>query len=351
MYRISFNINKEKRIVFNNIKMLGINEDGIVYGGMVRDEIIATHYKSLFDEFVKPMDPKPYDRFWDRTFHPESNKRMLIPDDMDIYFKTNDRATAFIERLTSFANTFNGRVCVHNVPRTNSLFYVLGENFAHKIVKIYFKIGRTFSFAGHKIEIKIDVVINTTADDIEPPFSAADFSSNLFLMSKTSLNRYEIRLSKNTGTPLDQMVFLSKRRAEMRIIEDMIQGKIEFIRNIDSINSEYINGSRILKMLSKETVEYQITNLLFREVSVSPCSQNCDICLEMINADASGSFIEILTNKHATNVMHKNCFIGYLTKEIAKRYRNTETGQIECRCTRRNSFNFKESYRFSSVWN
>ncbi len=351
MQCISVNMNKEKRIVLNNIKMIGINEEGIIYGGMVRDEIIATHYKSLFDEFVKPMEPKPYNRFWDKTFHSESNKRLLIPEDIDIYFKTNDCATSFIQKLTSYANNFAGRVLVHDVPRTNSLFYVLGENYEHKIVKMCFRIGRTFLFGGHKIEVKMDIIINTIDNDIEPPFNAADFSSNLFLMAKTSLNRYEIRLSKNTGTPIDQMSYLSKRRAEMRIIENMIHGKIEFIRNIESINAEYINGLRIIKMLLKTDVEYQITNLLFREISVSYCSQNCDICLEMINADTPGSFVEIMTNKHAVNVMHKKCFIGYFTKEVAKKYRSTETGQIECRCTRRNSFNFKESYRFSSLWN
>ena len=48
--RQTINLNKEKRILFNIIKMMVINCDGIVYGGLVRDEIIATHHKSLFDE-------------------------------------------------------------------------------------------------------------------------------------------------------------------------------------------------------------------------------------------------------------------------------------------------------------
>ena len=43
------NLNKETRYAYNMIKMLGINNDGIIYGGMVRDEIIATHHKLLFD--------------------------------------------------------------------------------------------------------------------------------------------------------------------------------------------------------------------------------------------------------------------------------------------------------------
>ena len=103
-------------------------------------------------------------------------------------------------------------------------------------------------------------------------------------------------------------------------------------------------------MLLKENHIYQITNLQFREIERSKCSQDCDICLELINEDTSGSFIEIMTNKRASNVMHKQCFITYFKEEIARRYRSTETGNIECRCTRRNYFNFRESFKFSSLY-
>jgi hypothetical protein len=349
MQRVSINGNKEKRAIFTNIKMIGIDEDGIVYGGMVRDEIIATHYKSLFDEFVKPMTHKPYDKFWNKNFHRESIKRLLIPEDMDIYFKNNEQANAFIRKITAYASEFNGHLNVHNASRTIGLSYVQGNNFAHKIVRIVFRLGRTCTFIGYKIDVKIDMIINLSEQELEPPFNCADFTSNIFVMAKTSPNNYEIRLSKNTGTPLDTMPFVLKRRAEMQIIENMIAGKIEFIRNVESISAECINGMRILKMMLKTSHLYQITNLLFREITIAPCEQKCDICLETINDEMMGSFIEITTNKHACNVMHKSCFISYLTKEIATRNRNA-LGNIECRCTRRNAFNFKESYRFSSLY-
>ena len=350
MQRVSINISKEKRIAYNAIKMAGINEGGLVYGGLVRDEIIAKYNKTLFDDYVKSIDLRRYEKYWDSSFHPESSKRLLIPDDMDIYFKNNDLSDAFIAKIREYASSFNGNVIIHNVVSTAGLFYVLGNNFAHKIVKIVIRSGRTLSFAGHKVELKIDIIINLTDREIEPPFNCADFTSNLFVMAKTSQDHYEIRLSNNTGTSLDEMSFVAKRRVEMKIIEDMIEGKTEFIRNVESINSEYINGSRILKMLSKTLNHFQITNLLFKEVSISPCTQNCDICLEMISVDSPGSFIEILTNKHACNIMHYKCFISYLTKEVTNRYVNPETHHIACRCPRRNYFNFKDSFRYSTLY-
>lgn len=349
MQRVSININRERRVAFNAIKLEGLNQEGLIYGGMVRDEIIAKYNKTLFDDFVKTIETNRYEKYWDSSFHPESSKRLLIPDDMDIYFKNTQQSEIFITKIEEYAKSFNGYVSVYNVATNAGLFYVLGNNFSHKIVKVVFRIGRTLSFIGHRIEIKIDVIVNLADQNIEPPFNSADFTSNLFVMAKTAPGNYEIRLSNNTGTSLDEMSFVAKRRAEMKIIEDMIEGKTEFIRNVESLNAEYINGSRILKLLSKHGNSFQITNLLFKEISVSPCTQNCDICLEAISEGASDTFVEILTNKHAGNVMHRKCFISYLTKEVANRYRHPNSNHIVCRCPRRNSFNFKESFKFSSL--
>jgi hypothetical protein len=105
MMRQMINLNKEKRVLFNIIKMMVINCDGIVYGGLVRDEIIATHYKSLFDELDE--DDK-YSKFWDNSYHPELKFRMLIPNDIDIYFKNNETAQTFITRVSSFSEQNKG---------------------------------------------------------------------------------------------------------------------------------------------------------------------------------------------------------------------------------------------------
>jgi hypothetical protein len=349
MHRVMINMNREKRALFNSIKRLGIAEDGIIYGGMVRDEIVATYYKSVFDEFISSMNPKPYDKFWDTSFHPESINRTLIPEDIDIYFKTNELATSFIEKITNFTKLYDGHISIQNVPRTHGLAY--GHNLTHKKVRLFFRTGRTFSFMGHKLDIKIDMIINTTEQIIEPPFNRADFTSNLFVMVKSFVGNYDIRLSNTTGTKLDVMSFVAKNRIESQIIDDIVNGRTEFIRNVESYNSEYINGIRILKMISKPNHPYKITNLLFREISTSENTQNCDICLDLIAAHStSGPFIEIITNKHASNVMHKKCFISYLEKEVGQKYRRNDMEHSECRCTRRNSFNFKESFKHSSLY-
>lgn len=343
---------REKRMAYNFIKRLGIAEDGIIYGGMVRDEIIATYYKTKFDEYAKTFElgTNIYDRFWNNTFHPESANRLLVPNDMDIFFNSNEKAEQFIVKLTDFAKGYSGNIISYNVPLTNGLFYVLGDTFIHKKIKVLCRIGRTFTYIGYRIELVLDVIINTQPETmIEPPFNSADFTSNLFVMSKIQTGDYEIRLSRNTGTPLDLMPHVIKRRTEMQIIDDMIAGKTEFIRNSDSEYSEYINGMRILKMLNKSHY-LKITNLLFNEVQVSEYAQNCDVCTDEISKNAVSHFIEIKTNRCAINVMHRRCFLKYLENEIMRKYRNPDTNRIECRCTRRNCFNFKDSYKFSTLY-
>lgn len=354
MENIRFNMNKEKRAIFNKIKWLGIKNNGIIYGGLVRDEIIATHNKKKFDEYISKLGIyNTYSKYWDTSFHIESKNRTIIPNDIDMYFNNNQLAIIFINNLTNYINTFNGIIRIDNENRTSALFYTLGHDFQHKKVKIIIYIGTTITFVGYKIEINIDIIINNTTTVIEPPFNTADFTSNLFVMVKTEYNdRYEIRLSRNTGTPLDMMAYYDKRKTELKIMDDMLNGKIEFIRNVPSVNCEYINGMRIIKML-KNQLSLKITNLLFEEITTEDDdfkTQICDICMQSDDNEDDKEYIKIKTNKHSINIMHKGCFIKYLENEVSKKYVNVDTNTIECRCTRRNLFNFKDSYKYSSLY-
>jgi hypothetical protein len=346
----SFILNKEKRFAFSKIKMLGINENGIIYGGMVRDEIIATHYKSKFDEYYGDGPEIKYSKFWDTSYHPETCKRALVPNDMDIYFHNNSSAQEFITKLSRYIANHYGTMFI-----TNGLLYGVDENYTHKKVNIHLKIGRSICNPGIKLKLEIDLIINNNElNTVEPPFNNADFTCNLFVMSKIEHNKYEIRLSRNTGTKLDTISIVDKSKFQSKILTDLINEKTEFIRNIESPDTEYFNGMRILKMLNHPYIK--ITNLLFKEIQKTPELEDCicDICQisvkETNTTETSQQLVKILTNKHAHNIMHKDCFKNYLQSEVSKKYVNRTTEQIECKCTRRNLFNFKNSYKFSSLY-
>lgn len=336
-------MSKEKRFAYNHIKLMGIRINGIIFGGMVRDEIVATYYKSLFDEHCASTSKKNYKKFWITSYHLETIKRTIIPNDMDIYFQNTEAAETFITSLESYATLYNGGITIINSP-----LYEFGENLIHKKIYINLYVGRTMIYPGIKMRLNIDVIINNTQTIIEPPFNNGDFTCNLFVMSKTGDNNYEIRLSKNTGTKLDSMSFIRKSNLQVKIMNDLISNSTEFIRTSIRDDSEYINGVRILKMIEKNM---KISNLPFRELDTTDSTETCDICqMNIQSQEVPGQkFIEISTNKHAINIMHKSCFYRYLKNEIYKKYRNTETNVIECRCTRRNLFNFNECYKTSYV--
>jgi hypothetical protein len=68
---------KEKRALVNNIKRFGLDTSGIIFGGLVRDEIIATHYR---DEFIN--NKLDFSLYWDKDYSPETNGRLIIPNDI-----------------------------------------------------------------------------------------------------------------------------------------------------------------------------------------------------------------------------------------------------------------------------
>jgi len=231
------------------------------------------------------------------------------------------------------------------------LFYTAGHNLIHKKIKIVFRLGRTIAYSGIRVEINIDVIINNQelSNPLEPPFNNADFTSNLFVMVQNYTGKYDIRLSKNTGTKLDELNYVSKQRIEMKIIDDLVNGRTEFIRKATDARAEYINGLRILKMI-KSNHPLKITNLLFNEIdddeAIKSIEHECDICQSSVKNKDDDCIIEINTNQFFKNYMHKSCFLEFFEKEVCQKRVNNDTGCIECRCTRRNIFNFKESYKF-----
>ena len=51
-----------------------------------------------------------------------------------------------------------------------------------------------------------------------------------------------------------------------------------------------------------------------------------------------------LSTTAKTQIFHYRCFMSFLYAEKNKKYINTETNKIECRCPLRTPFNFKKCY-------
>ena len=333
---------KEKRALINQIKRIGLDKKGIIFGGLVRDEIIATHYR---EEFInKKLN---FSRYWDKNYDIETNARLIIPNDIDIYFNDNSNINQFIESIKSYITSFKGRIVVQDYNSSNlkSLSYNLNISLNHTKVFIEIRLGRTISFSGIRINIEIDIIsnVNQLATTIEPPFYNVDFLSNVFIMEKNN-RTINIRLSNCTGTVLDNMNFVKKSINSTKILNDIIHFRTHFIRNItQNLDSEYINCYRIIKMIDRE-YSWNITNVPFSPITIDDDDDDnkCCICLEKYNKKLP--LISINTNPKTKNILHRCCFISYLKAEQQKRYRN-QNNLIEIRCPFRNAFNFKECFK------
>jgi len=357
---IYINYNKEKRNLISKIKNFALNKKGIIFGGLVRDEIIATHYRKEFTN--KHLN---FEHYWNIEYDPDTIGRTLIPNDIDIYFKDGNIVNEFLDDIKEFIKLFNGFIEIKefsNSRNFKAFQYVNPHlNLIHTKVFIEINIGKTISYAGIRLKLDIDIISNnmTLITDnysfekytsyLEPPFYNLDFLSNIFVMDK-STGLTSIRASNCTGTPIDNMNIINKNKFINNVLTDIINFRTQFVRSVSSVyDCEFINCFRIIKMIDRgDYFSWNITNVPFSPFNSTELKDDneysCCICLENICDDNFQHLISINTNEKTKNILHKNCFVSYLKAEQQKKYRNS-LNVIEIRCPFRNPFNFKDCYK------
>jgi len=349
---------REKRSLFNQVKAMAMNNKGILFGGVVRDDIIGKHYRQQF--IKKNLD---YDRYWDSDYDENTKYRLIIPNDIDVFFRCHNNSISFQNKLREFVKGFNGSFIITDDIVFKQLDYSKVNRFlTHKIININIRLGRTLFDNGITINLKIDLIeiipVNSSIDNYEysqfaakaePPFNNLDFLCNVFVMEYTTSGDYITRISNATGTPIDDMIFSEKLAFSVKIINDIINFRTSFVRVSESYNAEYVNCYRILKMIDRH-YSWSIVNLPFRIITIgdieNKIEDDCSVCLESIHSDdASKQIVEVNTYKIKSNYLHKSCFLRYLYKEQQLKYLNPDTNTIECRCPFRGFFNFKECHK------
>jgi len=356
---------KEMRNLINRVKQIGLNSCGILFGGVVRDDIIGKYYRKMF--INKYLD---YNNYWDNNYDIETKYRTIIPKDIDIYFKSENNSTTFINDLRKLVQRFGGNINVTVNNNINHMNYINNYvNFKHKKVNIHIIVGGSLTQPGISLYLDIDIIeidgsrimrdnieYIDELNKIEPPFNNLDFLSNIFIIEKRN-SIIMTRLSNCTGTPIDNMLFSEKTNMASKIIKDILNFKTQFVSKIDCFNTEYVNCFRILKMIEKN-FPWNITNIPFKFLKIIDINEiindKCCICLEDIKIDDMTKdeimenykeIVELNTNKKKKNYLHNKCFINYLKKEQKARYVDDNSKKIECRCPFRNIFNFRDCYK------
>jgi len=303
---VNINILKEKKAIFHDLKARVFENNGVIFGGMVRDEIISEHNKSKFDKFRKTEEGKKQITknfsidFWNKNIHSESAKRTLVANDMDVFFSNEDDKTAFCENLMK---NFTDIIIVStgNVQYTGIL-----SNIKHDTVTISFNMGKTFTYKGINLDINIDILTGSSAINLEPPFNNADMLCNMFIEDKTRVKR----LSMNTGTYIDKFNMLEKTIATAKIIKDITEYKTEICNKyLKSIVTRDYAIKRYNKMIKNgwtiKNLPYEVVN----KTHNSCIDIDCCICCDSFADDNEDVQIVITKNGSKT---HHDCFIKYM---------------------------------------
>jgi hypothetical protein len=320
--RVDINFAHIKRHWINLVKQRAINDDAIIFGGAVRDEIIAEHYEKKYQAFLQEKNMKyNNNKFWDVKHHPETAARTLVPDDVDIFFSNTECADRFLDKLRNMCREENIEVEMDNMndddPSQNPRRY--GHFLDVRKVTLTINVGRIPKmFHGFDIILDIDVVTPQYHVQLKPPFRNVDFLCNTFI--KTNMG---IILSPYTGTYLDKLTHFEKTVETAKIVQDMVNFKTHFcafekLRSPEpgtyKLNKHAFK--RIHKLLRKEPFQWTIANLPFHIRAPIPeeLSEECCICTSQFMAKDSVvvTFTEKDGNKLKCSCTHKQCFIDYM---------------------------------------
>lgn len=346
MLSVRVNVGMEKKEIINFLKKRCFESSGIIYGGAVRDEIISTHWIKEFNRFYNTLEAAP-DRkygqqFWDESIHPESKARMLVPKDVDTFFRSQKDAMNFIANVEKEfgKNTFY-------VPSDNSvdesMFYsgsFLNNSLNLKRCCINYAAGKTRLFPGHLIQIGLDIIYPSDASiitDFEPPFSNGDLSCNCFVQDSI---KGEPRMSHNPGEWYKTMSLLQKTIFTAKTINDMINFNTLIVKDGSCSYDKDKDAKRILTKITDEKFPWKILNLPYDIIEYTPDEESeeiselkkescciCQICL----ANDQPETLAIIRSENSAKKkiagakLHHSCLITHLNFQLNYRFSHPRT--------------------------
>jgi len=355
--KVDFNPDNIKSILYSRVVNKVFDYDGIVFGGYVRDKIISNHYTHEYNKAHSNVWENK--KFWNKQYHQETIGRMLNPSDLDICVSDNLSAKSLIDDIKKmiYDDFDRGNVELSSEYTTqsdNKYFRLAVAN----ITKVSFDItvGKIpYISSGHIIKINFDIVVRHNYR-IQPPFGNLDMLCNMFILTRNGIS-----VSGNTGTKIDNMSIIDKKKVELRVMKDMIEYKTEFCLNIKKFDNigNYNNAvcDRLDKMSAK-VPSWTIGNLPINiEGTVAKsCEKNkdavCCICMSGFKKSNGNISVPISCSEKKSIIngakMHNECFFKYLKNQLVEeiinnRYNLDNSGaDFSFKCPMRNQFSFVE---------
>lgn len=338
-------IYKVKRGAFNTLKHFAFQAQGIIFGGMVRDEFIAEYYTDQFKTLCTDVGYEAHmDRFCDSKYMPATRARLLLPDDMDVSFTSTEDADRFINSLRNVKEFSNVRVsniiCPYGIPMIDYF----------KEVIVTMMVGAIpFITQGAAVTIKIDIVIPTNRA-LQPPFAKLDMFCNAFIMTPYTGKT----LSRNTGTYLDNYSDFERTLVTAQILNDMKDFKTALAfptkqtpRKVQNTMNLYAM-KRILKMERKK-FKWSFINMPFNVRLYDTAKDDveyCCICAVEFNEGDEVAFTDCKKGDQfiSSPCIHHRCFMKHLKFQTERldRFGLDATKKFVFRCPHRNEIDFSK---------
>ena len=346
-------IPRVKRSAFNEMKLIALANNGIIFGGYIRDEIIIEYY---MDKFHRTLNGDA-NKFWDTKYLPETKARTLIPSDIDISFANPSDADNFINALKEISRFSNV-----DVREAQDKYYSSNIKSIRE-VNIEIIIGAIpFVFDdGYKVAIKADVVIPRNRT-IQPPFRNLDMLCNGFILKKDGKKEF----SPHTGTILDFYSDLERMVAVAEIVKDLKDFKTALCFTTTSPFGRFkrnIMAMKRIEKMEKKKFKWNFINMPFRiedyhnepsihkpssDESTEPSNkkEDCGICFSDLKEGDKIAY-STSTKGDGTIVSCAPCHYACFMKHLKNQRKNADSIQHYTKfvfnCPYRNKIDFSRS--------
>jgi len=349
--KVNYVPDRIKYILFNEIKEIVLENNGVIFGGYVRDMIISDHYKDIYNS----CNTYNIHNFWNRMHHPETAARTLVAKDMDICMYSEEDVLNFIAAIQDIFNDKFGysNISSSDITITQDACYFEIPIIMHKKLNYKITIGKIpYVHSGIELSFDFDIIVPKKSN-IQPPFFKVDLLSNIFILSQ-----HGVVMSKHTGTIIDKMSILNKQKISTLIMSDVIVFKTQFcMKNYRNrcVSGNFSYNSKVFERLNKmlfRNFKWDITNLPFvmSNYKRNSSTRNDICCICRSNFKNNEKIVKMYidnstkTNKICSNmsIMHDKCMFKYLQTQLETEKEDgiSNTDPFEFRCPLRNAIHF-----------
>jgi hypothetical protein len=349
-YTFKVCIPEETRELYAIIKLLALNNNAMIFGGYIRDGIQIQHYSRLYSDYVRPhLNKKNYkSNYWNKSFHKVSSPRMIIPNDIDIFFNEYKNMEIFLLELKNKFKEFDIFIPSSISSSEERITYagsIISEYISIKKCNISYKVGKSILNEGIKIVANFDLIYPISRTEtlrFEPPFYNPDLLCNVFVETKDN----GIRLSKCICPEVNNISHIERAFLTANIMKNIINFNTYIIKSYTNqfnsqnniVNYIYYDINRYIKKLTNPEFPWTINNLPYNIVNISDVSEYtsldkeevCCICQGCISQDKYlGSdekeeiaLIDLNDNKNddKSNIsilkLHNKCLLKYINHQV-----------------------------------